>query len=393
MTVTAIRSAAAAVCTARSPAPSAVDVLESERGAWFLGAIGVAIVLLSVSAAVISDPGRASVIGASGLVAVIVTALGLGWRTRSRVVGWVAAPAVVLVTGVYASISYGVTPTVVWLFAFLVPAVGLARGARAGAIAGLVAAPILHQVETGVLFDPLDPQGPFGILILVALGAVPGHLMSLARLRRVALDAELARAVELLDETERARSAELEAKRQSVFMLARAAEARDGTTGAHINSVRDLAVELAQATGATPAVSELIGWSGMLHDVGKLRVPDSILLKPGKLDPHEWETMQKHTIWGEELLEGGEHFALARRIARWHHENWDGSGYPDRVKGEEIPFEARLVRIVDVYDALRSERPYKPAWSEEEILEELRRLRGVHFDPELTDLFLALRGA
>ncbi len=103
--------------------------------------------------------------------------------------------------------------------------------------------------------------------------------------------------------------------------------------------------------------------------------------------------MQKHTIWGEELLEGGEHFALARRIARWHHENWDGSGYPDRVKGEEIPFEARLVRIVDVYDALRSERPYKPAWSEEEILEELRRLRGVHFDPELTDLFLALRGA
>nr|MBA3851753.1 HD domain-containing protein [Chloroflexota bacterium] len=143
-----------------------------------------------------------------------------------------------------------------------------------------------------------------------------------------------------------------------VFMLARAAEARDGTTGEHINSVRDLAIELAQATGATPAVSELIGWSGMLHDVGKLRVPDSILLKPGKLDPHEWETIQKHTIWGEELLEGGEHFALARRIARWHHENWDGSGYPDRVKGEE-----------------------------------LRRLRGAHFDPELTDLFLALRGA
>lgn len=131
----------------------------------------------------------------------------------------------------------------------------------------------------------------------------------------------------------------------------------------------------------------------MLHDVGKLRVPDSILLKPGKLDPHEWETMQKHTIWGEELLEGGEHFALARRIARWHHENWDGSGYPDRVKGEEIPFEARLVRIVDVYDALRSERPYKPAWSEDEVLEELRRLRGAHFGPELTDLFLALRGA
>jgi len=159
MTVTAIRSAAAAVRTARSPAPSAVDVLESERGGWFLSAIGVALVVLSVSAAVISDPGRASVIGATGLVAVIGAALGLGWRTRSRVVGWVAAPAVVLVTGVYAGITYGVTPTVVWLFAFLVPAVGLARGARAGAIAGLVAAPILHQVETGVLFESVGSAG------------------------------------------------------------------------------------------------------------------------------------------------------------------------------------------------------------------------------------------
>jgi len=393
MTVTSIGSAVAAVRTARSPAPTALDVLESERGAWFLSGTGVALLLLSIAAALISDPGRSSVIVASGLVAAIGTALALGWRTRSPVAGWLAAPAVVLVTGAYAGITYGVTPTVVWLFAYLVPAVGLARGALAGAIAGLVAAPILHQVETGVLFDPLDPQGPFGIMILVALGAVPGHLMRLARLRRLALDEELARAVELLGETERARSAELEAKRQSVFMLARAAEARDGTTGEHINSVRDLAIELAQATGATPAVSELIGWSGMLHDVGKLRVPDSILLKPGKLDLAEWETIQKHTTWGEALLEGGEHFALARKIARWHHENWDGTGYPDGIRGQEIPFEARLVRVVDVYDALRAERPYKPAWSDDRIFEELRRLRGMHFDPDLTDLFLALRGA
>ena len=234
---------------------------------------------------------------------------------------------------------------------------------------------------------------PFGILILVALGAAPGHLMRLARDRRVALDQQLARAVELLEETERARSAELAAKRQSVFMLARAAEARDGTTGEHINHVRDLAVELALASGASGADAERIGWSAMLHDVGKLRVPDRILLKPGRLDPSEWETIQRHAVWGEELLEGGEHFSLARAIARWHHENWDGTGYPDRIRGGEIPFEARLVRIVDVYDALRSERPYKPAWSEDEVLEELRRLREVHFDPELTDLFLQLRGA
>lgn len=138
----------------------------------------------------------------------------------------------------------------------------------------------------------------------------------------------------------------------------------------------------ALAAGASDDEAEVIGWSGMLHDVGKLRVPDGVLLKPGRLDPEEWETIQKHTTWGEELLTGGEHFALARTIARSHHENWDGTGYPDRMRAEGIPFEARLVRIVDVYDALRSERPYKAAWSEDEIIEELRRLRGVHFDPE-----------
>jgi hypothetical protein len=141
-------------------------------------------------------------------------------------------------TGLYAATVFESTPTVVWLFAFLVPAMGLARGPMAGGVAGLVAAPVLHVVETGVLFEPLDPQGPFGFLILIALGAAPGYLMSVARARRVALDAQLNRAEALLEETERARGAENEAKRHSVFMLARAAEARDGTTGAHIYEVR-----------------------------------------------------------------------------------------------------------------------------------------------------------
>jgi len=379
--------------TARSPVPRAVDLLESDRAAWLLSGIGVVVLFLSVAAAVVLDPARVVPIGLAAAGAAAGIVLGLGWRTSSMAVGWLATPSAVALTGLYAVVTYGVTPTVVWLFAYIVPAVGLARGALFGAVAGLLAAPILHQVETGVLFDPLDPQGPFGVLILVALGAAPGHLMRLARMRRVALDQQLARAVGLLEETERARSAELAAKRQSVFMLARAAEARDGTTGEHINHVRDLAVELALATGASGADAERIGWSAMLHDVGKLRVPDRILLKPGKLDPSEWETIQLHAVWGEELLEGGEHFSMARAIARSHHENWDGTGYPDRIRAEEIPFEARLVRIVDVYDALRSVRPYKPAWSEDEVIEELRRLREVHFDPELTDLFLGLRGA
>lgn len=130
----------------------------------------------------------------------------------------------------------------------------------------------------------------------------------------------------------------------------------------------------------------------MLHDVGKLRVPDRILLKPGRLEADEWELIRRHSAWGEELLDGGEHFELARRIARWHHENWDGSGYPDGLVGAQIPFEARIVRVADVYDALRAERPYKAAWTEEQALSEIQRVRGVHLDPELADLFLRLRG-
>jgi hypothetical protein len=368
------------------------ELLESERAGWLLCVTGLVVLALSATAALVSDSAAgATLLTAGATAASMVVALGL--PMRPSLASSAAGAASVAITGVYAATTFGTTPTVVWLFAYLVPAVGLARGAVAGGVAGFVAAPVLHVVETGVLFEPLDPQGPFGFLILIALGAAPGYLMSVARSRRLALDAQLMRAQELLGETERARAAETDAKRQSVFMLARAAEARDGTTGSHIYQVRDIAAELARATGATAEEAERIGWSAMLHDVGKLRVPDRILLKPGRLDADEWELIMRHAAWGEELLDGGEHFDLARRIARWHHENWNGSGYPDGLAGTKIPFEARIVRIADVYDALRSKRPYKPAWTDEQALTELRRVRGVHLDPELTDLFLDLRGS
>lgn len=210
------------------------ELLESERAGWLLCATGLVVLALSVTAALLTDATAAGPIWLSGIATAVSLVVALGVPLRPGVPSVVAGAALIALTGLYSAVTFDSTPTVVWLFAYIVPAVGLARGAVAGGVAGFVAAPVLHVVETGVLFEPLDPQGPFGFLILIALGAAPGYLMSVARSRRLALDAQLARAETLLEETDHARAAEQEAKRHSVFMLARAAEARDGTTGAHI---------------------------------------------------------------------------------------------------------------------------------------------------------------
>jgi len=307
----------------------------------------------------------------------------------------VATLATVALLTTYAKVVFDLAPTVVWLYAFVVPAVGITRGWREGAVAGLVSAPAIHWIETGIPVDPLDPQTPYALLILVALGVVPGELLRVARARRIELDAQLGRTAALLEETQRAheaervaRAGEREAHRAAILMLACAAEMRDGTTGAHVEAVRDLATRLAAVAGLEPWRIEEIGWAATLHDVGKLRVPDRVLLKPGRLTDEEWAIIRQHPRWGEELLRGFAGFEVARQIARWHHENWDGSGYPDGLKGTQIPEPARIVRVVDVFDALRSERPYKAAWPLERIEAELRRMRGRALDPELADLFL-----
>ena len=309
-------------------------------------------------------------------------------RGRLAAIGAVVAIATITV---FSKATLELTPTVVWLFALVVPVVGLVHGVRLGAVAGAISAPALHWIETGVAIDLLDPQTPFGILILVALGATPAYLLTLARRRGDALNVQLARAESLVVETERARSAEGAARHQAIFMLARAAEARDGTTGIHIEHVRDLAAQLARVTGIAEQQVQEVAWSAMLHDVGKLRVPDRVLLKPGSLTEDEWALIRQHPIWGEQLLMGDEGFELARKIARWHHENWDGSGYPDGLRAEAIPLAARIVRVVDVFDALRSERPYKPAWTIERSLEELRLMRGMALDTALVDAFVDLQ--
>ncbi len=171
-----------------------------------------------------------------------------------------------------------------------------------------------------------------------------------------------------------------------------AAELHDDDTGEHCYRVGALAKELALKKGMDPEMCQLIDLSARLHDIGKLRVPDSILLKPGRFTPDERAIMEKHCEHGWELIgEGGlAQLFVAQEIALNHHERWDGTGYPNRRQGNMIPLAARVTALADVFDALTHRRCYKEAWSVEDSLREIASLRGKHFDPELTDLFLEL---
>jgi hypothetical protein len=196
--------------------------------------------------------------------------------------------------------------------------------------------------------------------------------------------------VAMARELEKRRQRVEQQNRQTMGMLATLVEARDTDAGAHLQRIQHFSRALALHLGLSPREAQEIAYASMIHDVGKANVPDSVLKKAGELDPDEWHTMQMHTVWGDELLKENQDFALAREVARWHHEHWDGSGYPDGLAREEIPFSARIVAVADVYDALISERAYKDAWAPESALEELRRLAGSHLDPVVVEAFLEL---
>jgi putative two-component system response regulator len=172
--------------------------------------------------------------------------------------------------------------------------------------------------------------------------------------------------------------------------LAAAAEFRDDDTGRHTQRVGELAARLAAVLGLPAEQVELVRRAAPLHDVGKIAIPDDILRKPGKLTPAEFDTMKTHAPVGALLLAGGRSalVTMAERIARSHHERWNGSGYPDGLGGEAIPLEARLVAVADVVDALTHDRPYRPAWPLDAVLALVRTERGKHFDPAIADALL-----
>ncbi|PLA73456.1 two-component system response regulator [Hydrogenovibrio sp. SC-1] len=193
-----------------------------------------------------------------------------------------------------------------------------------------------------------------------------------------------------LDIKVKERTEELNQTRLEVIQrLGRAAEYRDDDTGQHTIRVAKYTKVLARAYGLDESYSELISQASPMHDVGKIGISDNILLKPGKLTADEFHFVKKHSEIGSELLSGSEYplMKTAQIIARHHHEKWDGTGYPDGLKGEEIPIEARIVAVSDVFDALSSSRPYKQAWPMEKIVTFFNEQSGLHFDPELVEVF------
>lgn len=174
-----------------------------------------------------------------------------------------------------------------------------------------------------------------------------------------------------------------------IYRLAKAAELRDTDTADHIVRMSRYCEKIAIAMGSTPAQAEIILNTSPLHDIGKIAIPDSILLKPAKLEPQEFEIIKTHTTIGAKILSEGKSpfLKMAEVIALTHHERFDGFGYPNKLKGEDIPQVGQICSVADVFDALTSVRPYKKAWSFEEAFTEIQNCRGKNFNPQIVDAF------
>ncbi|TAN53195.1 MAG: response regulator [Methylococcaceae bacterium] len=191
-----------------------------------------------------------------------------------------------------------------------------------------------------------------------------------------------------------AKSQELEATHLEILRrLGRAAEYRDNETGMHVIRLSYYVQLLAKKIGFTDNEAEQLMYASMMHDIGKIGVPDHVLLKPGKLTPEEFDVIKTHPQIGADII--GEHTSsllqLSRQVALTHHEKWNGNGYPSALQGETIPLAGRITAIADIFDALTSERPYKKAWSVDDALDLLQKEAGEGLDPQLVPLFISLR--
>ena len=202
--------------------------------------------------------------------------------------------------------------------------------------------------------------------------------------------------IEVTKRTEELRNAldKLEkASLDTIFRLSVAAEYKDEETGLHVKRMSLYAEAIARQMGFDEHNARTIRYAAVMHDIGKIGIPDKILLKSGKLDVEEWKIMKNHSIIGAKILKDSdaEFIKVGESIALNHHEKWDGSGYPNALKGIEIPIEARIATITDVFDALLSKRPYKESFSIEKAEEIIKEGSGTHFDPKVVDAFFAIK--
>jgi hypothetical protein len=231
------------------------------------------------------------------------------------------------------------------------------------------------------LRDLAGPQEPFDAIAARRLRA----LVQIHSLRARNRELEGVIAAQAVSRRRELQAAQLDGLRR----LAEAAEYRDDNTHEHTQRVGHLAALLARRIGLGDRMVWLVREAAPLHDLGKIAIPDSILLKPGKLSDEEFEVVKTHALLGARVLAGGESELLevAERIVRHHHERWDGSGYPDGLAGEDIPAAARITHVADVFDVLVHERPYKDSWSVDEAAAEIRAGAGTDFDPDVVQAF------
>jgi two-component system, response regulator RpfG len=184
-----------------------------------------------------------------------------------------------------------------------------------------------------------------------------------------------------------------EREKETLLRLARAGEFRDGETGNHLIRMSRYSRLIADRIGLDLDEAETVELAAPLHDIGKIGIPDHILLKPAKLDESEWQIMRRHPVMGHEILKGSgsKYVRMGALIALGHHEKYDGSGYPNGLVGEHIPLCARIIAIADVYDALTSVRPYKAAWTSSQAFDYFKQQSGKHFDPRLLEIFISLK--
>lgn len=310
-----------------------------------------------------------------------VVLIGAYVMSRTRLTGLATALLLLMFPlNVFANVLVGTTQNAAATLSFLVP--------------GYILASIFWSPAGVAIYGGIVTGGIL-LLPLLAPAVVPGYPTLLGSVfAGVIAVALLVIAMRFRDRIERDRQAELsQAYDHTLESWARALEIRDKETEGHSRRVTELTVRLARACGIHGPELEHVQRGALLHDIGKMGIPDAILHKPAPLSEDEWAVMRTHPRLAYELLSGIPFLDAALQIAAYHHERWDGQGYPFALRGREIPLPARIFAVVDVWDALVSDRPYRKALTPEQATSYLREERGRLFDPEIVDRFLSLPAA